>query len=241
MPRPLPRAVLFPCLWLLLGAPASAAPHPSDAPVRLALHDDAPGLPDDDTPDTQAPSRSDVLAQLDPAELPASPEAWVAHGGVALLPLGGAWGASRVGGDTRLAATASETAAGMLLGALPSHFLFLRPNTPGGGRWMDLEVLAFGAGLVLTPPLAALGTWSLGELAFGRSHDRADAYLGALGGAASGTLLAAALDGLLTKLAEPSARLKGARHLICLALIGASTTVGYQWARGGPRANPSTR
>jgi len=165
----------------------------------------------------------------------------VAHGGLALLPLGGVWGATRVGGDTRLGATTAETAAGMLAGYLPSRLLFMRPVTPGSERWMDLEVAAFTGGLLFTPPLAALGTWGMGEVAFGRSQDRSDAYLGALGGAATGTLLAAAVDGLLTKLAEPSSRLASARSLIGLALIGTGATLGYQWAGGGPRSNQHTR
>lgn len=184
---------------------------------------------------------SDVPVLAEREDLPLSTGAWVAHGGLALLPLGGVWGATRVGGDTRLGATAAETAAGMLAGYGPSRLLFLRPITPGSARWMDLEVAAFTGGLLFTPPLAALGTWGMGEVAFGRSHNQGDAYLGALAGAATGTLLAAAVDGLLTRLAEPSIRLKSARSLIGLALIGTGATLGYQWAGGGPRSNQHTR
>lgn len=190
---------------------------------------------------TRLPGMSGVPFPSALEDLPLSTGAWVAHGGLALLPLGGVWGATRVGGDSRLGATVSETAAGMLAGYLPSRLLFLRPTTPGGGRWADLEVAAFGGGLLFTPPLAALGTWGMGELAFGRSQDRTDAWLGALGGAAAGTLLAAAVDGLLSKLAEPSTRLKSARALIGLAFIGTGATLGYQWAGGGPHSNQHTR
>ncbi len=190
---------------------------------------------------TRLPGMSGVPAQSNGEDLPLSPEAWVAHGGLTLLPLAGIWGASRVGGDTRLTSTASETASGMLLGALPARLLFFRPATPSSGRWTELEVVAFGGGLVLTPPLAALGTWGLGELAFGGSRDRGDAYLGALGGAAVGALLGVAVHGVLTKLAGPSARLKSERQLIGLAFIGAGATVGYQWAGGGPRPDEHTR
>lgn len=190
---------------------------------------------------TRLPGMSGVPAQTDGEDLPLSTGAWVAHGGLTLLPLGGIWAASRVGGDTRLTATASETAAGMLLGSMPARLLFFRPANPSGGRWTELEVLAFGSGLLLTPPLAALGTWGLGELAFGGSRHRGDAYLGALGGAAAGALLGVAVHGVLMKLAGTSARLKTERQLIGLGFIGAGATVGYQWAGGGPRPDGHTR
>jgi hypothetical protein len=184
---------------------------------------------------TRSREKSGVPVDSDGEDVPLPEGAWVAHGGLALLPLGGIWGASRVGGDTRLGATASQTAAGMLLGSLPSRLLFFRPMAPSRGRWMELEVAGFGAGLVLTPPLAALGTWGLGELAFGESQDRGDAYLGALGGAAAGALLGVVVHEVLVRLAGPSARLKTGRQLIALGFIGVGATVGYQWAGGGPR------
>jgi hypothetical protein len=184
---------------------------------------------------------SGVPEQSHGQDVPLSTEAWVAHGGLTLLPLGGIWAASRVGGDTRLTSTASETTLGMLLGSMPARLLFFRPAAPSGGRWTELEVTAFGAGLVLTPPMAALGTWGLGELAFGGSRDRGNAYLGALGGAAAGTLLGVAAHEVLMRLAGPSARLKTERQLIALGFIGAGATVGYQWAGGGPRPNGHTR
>jgi hypothetical protein len=190
---------------------------------------------------TRLPGMSDVPAQANSEDLPLSTGAWVAHGGLTLLPLGGLWAASRVGGDTRLTATASEAAVGMLLGSLSARLLFFRPEAPSEGRWMELEVASFGAGLVLTPPLAALGTWGLGELAFGGSRDRGNAYLGALGGAAVGTLLGLVVHGALTKLAGPSTRLKSGRQLLGLAFIGAGATVGYQWAGGGRRTDERTR
>ncbi|MFY1826534.1 hypothetical protein ACN47A_11520 [Myxococcus fulvus] len=206
------------------------------APGGLALL--PPTTPSEDTPPLGA---SSTYQPTRPEDAPLSTGAWVAHGGLALLPLGGIWGATRVGGDTRLGATSAQTAAGMLGGYLPSRLLFFRPATPGSGRWMDLEVAAVGGGLLFTPPLAALGTWGMGELAFGRSEDRADAYLGALAGAAAGTLLAAAVDGLLTKLSEPATRLQVVRQLIALAFVGSGATLGYQWAGGGPRSHQPTR
>ncbi|MFP2929222.1 hypothetical protein ACLESO_29270 [Pyxidicoccus sp. 3LG] len=165
----------------------------------------------------------------------------MAHGSLALVPLGGIWGATRVGGDTRLAATATETAAGMLLGSVTSGLLFFRPEAPSPERWLELEVVSFGGGLVLTPPLTALGTWGVGELAFGRSKDRGDAYLGALGGAAAGALLGVVAHAVMTKLAGPDARGKTGRQLIALGFIGAGATLGYQWAGGGPRSDEHAR
>lgn len=221
-----------------LRAITTSAQHSDRASLTLR---DVTATPAASPDGTRLPGMGDVPVLPTREDLPLSTGAWVAHGGLALLPLGGVWGATRVGGDTRLGATATETAAGMLAGYLPSRLLFMRPVTPGSERWMDLEVAAFTGGLLFTPPLAALGTWGMGEAAFGRSQDRSDAYLGALGGAATGTLLAAAVDGLLTKLAEPSSRLASARSLIGLALIGTSATLGYQWAGGGPRTNQHTR
>jgi hypothetical protein len=184
---------------------------------------------------TRLPGMSGVPAEAGSDDVPLTAGTWVAHGGLVLLPLGGAFGASLVGGDTRPGAIAAKLAAGMLLGSQPAKLLFIRPAAPSRARWMELEVASFGAGLVLTPPLAALGTWGLGELAFGGSRYRGDAYLGALGGAAAGALLGVAAHALLTKLAGPSSRLETERGLIALGFIGAGATVGYQWAGGGPR------
>ncbi|NMO20229.1 hypothetical protein HPC49_39130 [Pyxidicoccus fallax] len=223
-------------LLLCLLAPVAQAA--SDAPLRRDV--EPRGAPSDSGEGTRLPGMSGVPADSDGKDVPLSAGAWAAHGGLALLPLGGIWGASRVGGDTRLGATASETAAGMLLGSMPARLLFFRPVAPSRGRWMELEVASFGAGLVLTPPLTALGTWGMGELAFGRSRDRGDAYLGALGGAAAGMLLGVAVHEVLVKLSGPSARLKTGRQLIALGIIGAGATVGYQWAGGGPRPDRHT-
>lgn len=217
------------------GEPSATSSAEVDPPQSGEAHTRA-----SDEKGTRLPGMSGVPAPSNQEDLPLSAEAWVAHGGLALMPLGGIWAASRVGGDTRLTSTASETASGMLLGSMPARLLFFRPVSPSSGRWTELEVTAFGAGLVLTPPLAALGTWGLGELAFGGSRDRGDAYLGALGGAAAGALLGVVAHAVMTKLAGPSARLKTERQLIALGFIGAGATVGYQWA-GAPRSGKPAR
>jgi hypothetical protein len=100
---------------------------------------------------------------------------------------------------------------------------------------MEWEVSVFGAGLVLTPALAGLGTWALGEWAFHGSRHRGNALLGAMGGAAVGTLLGVVVHGVLEHLAAPGSRLKAWRQSIALGLVGTGATVGYQWAGGGPR------
>jgi hypothetical protein len=160
----------------------------------------------------------------------------VTYGTLSLVPLGGVYGASRLGGE-RLWVTAAETAAGSLAGALPAGLLFLQA-AESGGRWAELDVAAFGAGLVLTPPLAALGTWGLGELAFDGSQDRGRAFLGALGGAAAGTLLGVVAHGLLEEVVDNRSTLGWLRKYIAVGFIGSGATVGYQWAGGGPRARP---
>jgi hypothetical protein len=169
------------------------------------------------------------------ADVPVSTGAWVAYGTFSLVPLGGVYGASRLGGE-RLWVTASEAVAGSLVSSLPGGLLFLQPAN-AGGRWSELDVAVFGVGMVLTPPVAALGTWGLGELAFDGSRDRGQAFLGALGGAAAGTLLGVAVHGLLEEVVGNSDRLKLVRKYIALGFIGSGATVGYQWAGGGPR-NP---
>ncbi len=121
----------------------------------------------------------------------------------------------------------------MMAAWLPSRLLFIRAQE-AGPRWTELEVSIFGAGLVLTPPLAGLGTWAMGELAFHGSRDAGDALLGAMGGAAVGTLLGVVVHSLLERIAAPGSRLKGWRQAIALGLVGAGATVGYQWAGGGP-------
>jgi hypothetical protein len=167
------------------------------------------------------------------ADAPLSAGVWVAHGTLALVPLGGVYGASRLGGE-RLWVTATEMAAGTVTGSLPGGLLFLH-SADAGGRWAELDVAAFGAGLVLTPPVAALGTWGLGELAFDGSQDRGRAFLGALGGAAAGTLLGVAVHGLLEEVVGNTRALEQLRKYIALGFIGSGATVGYQWGGGGPR------
>jgi hypothetical protein len=156
----------------------------------------------------------------------------VAHSGLALLPVGAVWGASRVG-DERFWRASIETGAGMLTGSLPSRLLFLRISP--GGRATEFEVAAFAVGLLLTPPLTALGTWGVGEWAFHGSHHRGAAFLGALGGAAVGSLVGVAVYELLDKVAGDTEQLASVRRWVGLGFIGAGSTLGYQWAGGGPR------
>ena len=166
-------------------------------------------------PDTDAPLSRSTLA---------------AHGALTLLPLGTAWAATRVGGDAHLGATAAEAATGTLLAAVPGRFLFVHPSYPQG-RWLDVEVGAFTAAAVVTPPLAALGTWGMGEVAFGGSEQRGRAYLGALGGATAGMLVGLAAHAALRHLAGTSERWELVRRYLAYTCIGSGATLGYQWSR----------
>jgi hypothetical protein len=202
-------------------------------PTSLGV--EAPAPSSEPAPRTEAPTAARP-ASLPPhvaADAPLSAGVWVTHGALALVPLGGVYGASRLGGE-RLWVTAAEMAAGTVTGALPAGLLFLQ-SADAGGRWTELDVAAFGAGLALTPPLAALGTWGLGELAFDGSRERGRAFLGALGGAAAGTLLGVAVHGLLEEVVGNTRALEQVRRYIALGFIGSGATVGYQWAGGGPR------
>jgi hypothetical protein len=196
---------------LVSDVPLLDTPPPSPAKPPRALR---PFIPHGE-PDTQAPL---------------STATWAAHGGVTLLPLTGVWAATRVGGDTRLGATAAETASGTLLASLPGRFLFTHPSYPQG-RWLELEVGAFGAAMVVTPPVAALGSWGMGEVAFGASERRGRAYLGALGGATAGMLLGIAAHEGLRHLAGSSERMETVRRYLAYSLIGSGATFGYQWSR----------
>jgi hypothetical protein len=201
-------------LCLLLGAfPSFAQP----GPTPPLWHPRAGGAPPEESP----------------AGAPLSTGAWVAHGTLTLLPLGGVYAASRVR-DDRLWAVGAQTGAGMVAAWLPSRLIFLRPQETGP-RWMEWEVSVFGTGLVLTPALAGLGTWALGEGALHGSRHRGEALLGAVGGAAVGTLLGVVVHGALEWLAAPGSGLKAWRQSIALGLVGTGATVGYQWAGGGPR------
>jgi hypothetical protein len=233
----------------LLGAvltPPRASARPLDAPLRAraqGLHQNVefPAMPVQPEPESQAPEAEkteppEKTVRTSPhltADAPVSPGAWMMYGTFSLVPLGGVYGASRLGGE-RLWVTAAETVTGSLVGSVPAGLLFLQ-SAESGGRWAELDVAAFSAGLVLTPPLAALGTWGLGELAFSGSQDRGRAFLGALGGAAAGTLLGVVAHGLLEEVVGNRSTLQGFRKYIALGFIGSGATVGYQWAGGGPR------
>lgn len=189
--------------------------------------------PDSSSPVHGVPEASRASSERAASDVPLSTGAWVAHGSLTLLPLGGVYTASRLE-DERLWAVSAQTGAGMLAGWLPSRLLFFRAQE-AGPRWMEWEVSTFGTGLVLTPAMAALGTWGMGEGALHGSRDRGSALLGALGGAAVGTLLGIAAHGLLEWLVAPGERLKAVRQFIALGIIGAGATAGYQWAGGGPK------
>lgn len=202
-------------LWLLLWATTSFAQ--ADAP-RV---DWRPGA----SPAPPAP---------EPADAPLSAGAWVAHGTLTLLPLGGTYAVSRLenGGAWP---TAAQTGAGMAAAWVPSGLLFFRPQS-AGPRWAEWDVSLFGLGLVATPALAGLGTWTMGEWAFHGSQHRGRALLGAMGGAAAGTLLGVVTYEVLERLAAPGSQMKGWRRGIALGFVGSGATAGYQWAGGGPRS-----
>jgi hypothetical protein len=189
-----------------------------------------------ETPKLEPPPRARSTPPHLVADTPVSAGAWVAYGTAALVPLGGVYGASRLGGE-RPWVTAAEMATGSVVASVPGGLLFLQPPE-AGGRWTELDVAAFGVGLALTPPMAALGTWGLGELAFDGSHDRGRAFLGALGGAAVGMLLGVVAHGILEEVVGNRDTLRLVRKSIALGFIGSGATVGYQWAGGGPRGRP---
>jgi hypothetical protein len=226
LPAFLPRrlAALSLLASLLVGAPAQArllldeAAHSEVDPLRVRP------MPLEPAPERPMPK---------PPDTPMASGGWVAHGAFTLLPLGTVYGASLLGGE-RLWVTALQTASGTLAASLPGKLLFMHPPD-AGGRWEELDVAAFGVGLVTAPPLAALGTWGVGEFVFTGSQDRGRAFLGALGGAATGTLLALAVHGLLEELGGNSPAGKQLRELLGVSLIGSGATLGYQWARGQPR------
>ncbi|WP_224368562.1 hypothetical protein [Hyalangium versicolor] len=172
-------------------------------------------------------------AKHSPTDAPLSAGAWWAHGALTLAPVAGLYAASRVQ-DDRLWATGAEAGAGIVAAWLPSRLLFHHAQD-AGPRWEEWSVSLFGTGLVLTPPMAGLGTWAMGEWAFHGSQDRGTALLGAMGGALVGTLLGAAVNGLLEQLVAPGSGLRAWRQAIALGMIGAGATAGYQWAGRGPR------
>jgi hypothetical protein len=202
-------------LWILLWATLSRAQPGASPPVE------------------RAPEASALPARNETSDAPLSAGAWVAHGTLTLVPLGGVYATSRWA-DERPWATSAQAGAGMLAGWLPSRLLFFRAQA-AGPRWAEWEVSLFGAGAVLTPAMTALGTWGMGEAAFHGSRDRGAALLGAMGGAAVGTLLGIATYGVLEWLVAPGERLRWARQFIALGMIGVGASAGYQWAGGGPR------
>lgn len=245
LPVSLPSSLASLALLGALLAPTGASALPRDAPLRMADQNvEFPAMPvqpeppREEAPDaekTEPPAKTvRTSPHLLAADAPVSAGAWMMYGTLSLVPLGGVYGASQLSGE-RLWVTAAETVAGSLVGYLPAGLLFLQ-SADAGGRWAELDVAAFGTGLVLTPPLAALGTWGLGELAFSGSQNRGQAFLGALGGAAVGTLLGVVAHGVLEEVVGNRNTLQWFRKSIALGFIGSGATVGYQWAGGGPRS-----
>lgn len=179
------------------------------------------------------PGASSAPTEPIPADAPLSPGAWVAHGTLTLVPLGGLYAASRLEHQGAWA-SGVQLGAGMAAGWVPSGLLFFRPQS-AGPRWEEWNVSLFGLGLVATPVLAGLGTWTMGEWAFHGSQHRERALLGAVGGAAAGTLLGVVAYEVLERIAAPGSQLNGWRRGIALGFVGSGATAGYQWASGGPR------
>lgn len=171
------------------------------------------------------------VEQQAPPPVPA--EAWVATGAFSAAPLVALYAAGHSSGE-RPWVVSAEAAAGAVAGSLPARLLFLHP-AEAGGRWAELDVAAFGAGLVLTPPVAALGTWGLGEVAFQGSRHPGRALVGALGGAAVGTLLGLAVHGVLEEAMGRRPEYRWVREWVALELVGVGAAVGYQQGGGGPR------
>ncbi|HEX8538116.1 MAG TPA: FKBP-type peptidyl-prolyl cis-trans isomerase, partial [Cystobacter sp.] len=84
-------------------------------------------------------------------------------------------------------------------------------------------------------PDGTLFDTSLGRAPFSFTLGQGRAFLGALGGAAVGTLLGVALHGVMEEVVGNRDALGFFRKSIALGFIGAGSTVGYQWAAGGSR------
>lgn len=224
-----PLVALSCLLWALPGWGREARlPARGDAPLRARP---VQGLPLLAVPPLRAEPPG--VAEAPGVEQPVPVEAWVAWGAFSLAPLVALYAAGHSSGE-RLWVVSAQAAAGAVAGWLPARLLFLYP-AQAGGRQAELDVAAFGAGLVLTPPLAALGTWGLGEVAFQGSRDAGGALLGALAGAAVGTLLGVAIHGVLEEAMGNRPEHSWVREWVALELVGVGAAVGYQQGGGGPR------
>lgn len=160
-----------------------------------------------------------------PPPPPPVPTGWayVGHGTVALLPTA-AWVGASTAANQPIWQSAINVASGVLVGFVPSRLGYVYGN-PTRARWREVDITLLTLSIVLTPPLAGLGTWGSQQLFFGGSSSPGWAYLGATGGALIGHLAGLAFVGLLDQhLNAPE--LAGFRFTLGLAFVGTGAALG---------------
>lgn len=216
-------------------APEDCAKRSANQP---AVRDDAPSIPKPTTrpagmnPSPIAESIAREISAARFAEIFATPPpprpvptgwAYVGHGGVALLPVA-AWIAASTAANQAVWESAINAASGALVGFVPSQLGYVYGN-PNRARWREVDITLLTLSIVLTPPLAGLGTWGSQQLFFGGSGSPGWAYLGATGGALIGHLAGLAFVGLLDQhLNVPE--LAGFRFSLALAFVGTGAALG---------------
>lgn len=169
------------------------------------------------------------------------PEVLVAFAaGLAATAAGGAAGASSFH-DEKFGRTFAEAGVGGLVGAAPNVLLV------GGAIGLSYSVGEKGAaaeigstfstmslafGLILGPPITALGTYGTGELAFEGSKN--GAFLGTLGGAYVGSAAAIAVSILGRSLWRSPDIWLPILVGVASGLVSSGATMGYHLAGGGP-------
>ena len=208
-------------------APDGSGPDASGAkpPRRPAL---TPGV----AREISAEDYARLFSQTPPPPSVATEWAWVGHSVALMIPAAGLVGAGLANPSARpVVATGVSALSGAVLAYIPAGLGYAYGN-PTRPRWREVDVAIFGLSMVLTPPLAALGSFGSQSLFFERFEHPWRAYGAATAGALVGHLTGLILNDLLLR-RLPLPELGGYRFLLGLSCVGIGAAFG-QSLLGGP-------
>jgi len=182
--------------------------------------------------DISADSYARLFAEHPPEVTVPTGWAWVAHSAALMVPAAG-WVAAGLAqpGPTPFLHVGVNALSGSALALVPARlgYVYGNPNRP---RWREVDVAILGVSLVLTPPLAALGSFGSQSLFFTGYQHPWRAYGAATAGALVGHLTGMVINDLLAA-RLPLQELTGYRFLVGLSCVGIGATLG-QSLFGGP-------
>lgn len=213
-------------------APGTSGAAPSATPAKKASQVRRPPMTKEVAREISAEEYARAFAQHPPKPAVATGWAWVGHSVAVLIPAAGLVSATvaQTGPSPALHVGINVLSASVL-GLVPARLGYTYGN-PTRPRWREIDVAILGLSLVLTPPLAALGSFGSQSLFFESYQHPWQAYGAATAGALVGHLTGMIINEFLGS-RLPMPELAGYRFVIGLSCVGIGATLG-QTLFGGP-------